>query len=250
MELRRLVEYLDGYLDVASFDDAAVNGLQLEAGAEVTSLAVAVDASLDAVEEAAAAGAELLLCHHGLLWGGARPLTGVLGQRVRALVTRGVSLYAAHVPLDAHPEVGNNAVLARMLELEQARPFGRYRGKLLGVAGRLPEPEEPDELLQRLEEMVGPALGTVLAGPDVVERVAVVSGAAADTIAEAEGAPVDLLITGEPDHAAAVFARDLGAHLVFLGHHATEVFGVVALAEHLERAFGLPWRRVGRSSGF
>ncbi len=250
MDLAPLVGYLDELLDVTSFDDASVNGLQLEAGGEVTRLAVAVDADLEAVRGAGSAGCELLLCHHGLLWGKARPLTGVLGQRVREAVQRGVSLYAAHLPLDAHPEVGNNAVLARQLALQEARPFGRYRGRMMGLAGQLPTPLAPEALLARLEALVGPALGTVWAGPPRVEQVAVVSGAAADTVEEAEGTDVQLLITGEPDHAAAVFARDLGVHLVFLGHHATETFGVVALAEHLQRRLGLPWVQVGRSSGF
>jgi dinuclear metal center YbgI/SA1388 family protein len=250
MQLAPLVAYLDEYLDIGAFDDASVNGLQVEASVEVTRLAVAVDASLDAVDGAGAAGAELLLCHHGLLWGQARPIRGVLGRRVRRLLRRGVSLYGVHLPLDAHPEVGNNAVLARQLALEDPQPFGRYRGKDLGISGRLPTPMAPEALLARLEEWVGPALGTVWAGPEAVRNVAVVSGAAANTIEEIEGGDVQLLITGEPDHTAAVFARDLGVHLVFLGHHATETFGVVALAEHLQRRFELPWVQVGRSSGF
>ena len=146
MELNELVTYLDAYLDLASFEDASVNGLQLQAVDAVAQLAVAVDASLDAIEGAADQGAQLLVVHHGLLWGGAAPLTGVLGRRVRTAFDRGVSLYAAHLPLDAHTEVGNNACLARILGLEGTAPFGRYRGRLLGVAGHLPAPPDLDTL--------------------------------------------------------------------------------------------------------
>jgi dinuclear metal center YbgI/SA1388 family protein len=250
MELHELATFLDAYLDLASFDDASVNGLQLHAGDGVAQLAVAVDASLDAIEGAAEQGAQLLLVHHGLLWGGATPLTGVLGRRVKRLFEQGVSLYAAHLPLDAHTEVGNNACLARVLDLEGTAPFGRYRGRLLGLAGRLAVATDLDSVIGRLTDAVGPSLGEVRAGDRPVQRVAVVSGAAGDLIGEAAAAGVDLVVTGEPDHVAAVSARDAGIHLAFFGHHATERFGVRALADVVQRRFQLPWTEVGSSSGF
>ena len=250
MDLCELTGYLDDYLDVGVFDDSAVNGLQLEAGDRVERLAVSVDASLDAIAEAAEAGADLLLCHHGLLWGKAAPLTGVLGARAKGLFASGISLYAAHLPLDAHPSVGNNACLARRLDLQRSVPFGAYRGRLLGQAGDLPDPMPIDGLMRVLTQEVGNALGVVRAGDRAVTKVAVVSGAAGDLLEEAADAGVDLLVTGEPDHTAAVTARDAGIHLAFLGHHATERFGVLALAGVLQRRFDLPWTEVGQSSGF
>ncbi len=249
MELRELVTYLDGYLDLAAFDDSSVNGLQVEAGVTVDRLAVSVDASLEAISAAAEEEAQLLLVHHGLLWGKPSPLSGVLGARVGELFRRGLSLYAAHIPLDAHPRVGNNAELARRLALEDLEPFGVYRGRPIGLAGVLPRPRVVTELIRELETEIGPATGAVLAGVDEVTRVAVVSGGAGDMVEEAARHGVQVLVTGEQDHAAAIFARDAGLHLVFLGHHATEVYGVRALAAHLEAEFGLPWTMVGRGTG-
>lgn len=250
MDLRALCGALDEYLAVGEFDDAAVNGLQVEACAEVNRLAIAVDANLDAIDGAAEHGADLLLCHHGLFWGGVAPLTGLLGQRAGRLFRSGVSLYAAHLPLDAHPRVGNNAVLAELVGLGGAVPFGRYRGRLLGLAGDLGRAATAGAIVASLEGSVGPCLGTVGDAGRMVTRVAVVSGAAGDLAAEAVAAGVELLITGEPDHVAAISARDLGVGLVFLGHHATEVFGVRALARWARGEFGLPFVEVGVSSGF
>ncbi len=250
MDLHTLCGSLDEYLAVGEFDDAAVNGLQLEACAEVSRLAVSVDTSLDAIDGAVESGADLLLCHHGLLWGGAAPLTGLLGARAGKLFRGGVSLYAVHLPLDAHPQVGNNAVLARLLGLSDAVPFGRYRGRLLGLAGELPAPTTAGAFVASLEGAVGPSLGAVGAAERPVRRVAVVSGAAGDLSGEAVAAGVDLIVTGEPDHVAATSARDTGVGLVFLGHHATEVFGVRALAQWVEAEYGLPFDEVGVSSGF
>jgi len=250
MELKALCSALDDYLAVGEFDDVAVNGLQVEACNDVARVAVSVDANLDAIEGAREHDADLLLCHHGLLWGGASPLTGLLGERVGRLFRGGVSLYAVHLPLDAHPRVGNNAVLAGLLGLRDAVPFGRYRGKLLGLAGDLPEPETVDSLLASLEGSVGPCLGSVGAGDRTVSRVAVASGAPGDLTTEAVSAGVELVIAGEPDHVAATSARDAGVGLVFLGHHATEVFGVRALAERIRDEYGLPFVVVGVGSGF
>jgi len=250
MELSELVTYLDGYLDIEAFDDASVNGLQVESGGEVGRVAVSVDASLEAIRGAADACAELLVVHHGLLWGKPSPLSGVLGARVGELFRRGVSLYAAHVPLDAHPVVGNNAELARRFGLDELEPFGVYRGRPIGLAGVLPSPRSAVDLVRELESGVGPATGAVLAGGGEVRRLAVVSGGAGDMVEEAVRHGIQMLVTGEQDHAAAVYARDAGVHLVFLGHHATEVYGVRALASHLESEFDLPWSMVGRGTGF
>lgn len=250
MKLHELVRHLDETLDVGSFNDAALNGLQVEAGTEVTRVAVAVDASLDAIEAAAGAGADLLICHHGLFWGPAQPLTGVLGARVRRLIIHGISLYAVHLPLDSHPTLGNNAALAQALAIQNLVPFGRYKGNVIGLAGDLVPPQDIDAALATLETAVGPPLGIVRAGPDTILRVGVISGAAGSVVEQAREANLDLLVTGEPDHASAVFARDEGYNLAFLGHYATEVFGVRALARHLEEQFELPWAPVGRSSGF
>jgi dinuclear metal center YbgI/SA1388 family protein len=250
MDLHALCSALDEYLAVKEFDDAAFNGLQVEACAEVSRLAISVDASLDAIAGAAQNDVDLLLCHHGLLWGGAAPLTGLLGQRAGRLFRRGLSLYAAHLPLDAHPRVGNNAVLADLVGLGDPVPFGRYRGRLLGLAGDLARTTTLGEITTSLEGTVGPCLGAVGDAGRTVSRVAVVSGAAGDLSAEAVAAGVDLVITGEPDHVAATSARDLDVGLMFLGHHATEVFGVRAVAEWVREEFGLPFVEVGVGSGF
>lgn len=249
MELSELVTYLDGYLELASFDDVSVNGLQVECSSAVERLAVSVDASLDAIRGACDEEAQLLLVHHGLLWGKPQPLSGVLGRRVGELFRRGISLYAAHIPLDAHPDVGNNAELVRALALTELEPFGVYRGRPIGLAGQFPRALAIADAMAGIERSVGRPTATMLAGDRGVRRVAVVSGGAGDMVEEAALHRIDLLITGEQDHAAAVFARDAGVHLVFLGHHATEVHGVRALARHLQDTFELPWTMVGSGTG-
>jgi dinuclear metal center YbgI/SA1388 family protein len=239
-----ITEYLDTLLRVREVPDEgnAVNGLQVENGGTVDRIVAAVDASLEAIEHAAPAGSEagtLLLVHHGLLWDGNVPLTGRRYRRVRALFDRNIALYSAHMPLDLHPDVGNNIVLARRLDVELVGWFGEYKGHRLGVYGELSLGR--DALVRRIEGQLGATARLIPGGPETTRRVGIVTGSGGGFIAEAVAAGIDTLITGEGPHHTYFDAMELGVNVVYAGHYATEQVGVQALAQHLGLRFELPW---------
>jgi dinuclear metal center YbgI/SA1388 family protein len=244
-----LAQYLDRYLRIAEIPDAAgaFNGLQVENSGQLPRILGAVDACQASIDAAVARGAGLLLVHHGLFWNMPVPLTGPTGRRIRTLITHDVAVYSAHVPLDCHPEVGNNAVLARELGLESLAPFGHYQGIEIGWMGltglRLAE------LAQSLEECLGAAPRIIATGPDPVQRVAVVTGAASELIIEAHERGVDTFITGEAPHHAFFDAQELGVNLILAGHYASETVGVEALGEQLRDRFGLEFEFFDHPTG-
>ena len=234
-----LVAWLDVYLDAAGWSDKSLNGLQVEGAGRVRKVALATDAALATIGMAAQADAQMLIAHHGLFWGRVEPVAGPLRARLAALLEAELSLYASHLPLDAHPEVGNNAVLSRLLELEDIQPFGRWGDRTIGVLGRLPAKADLADLAARLEALLGARPDTLAFGGDVIRRVAVVSGAAADLIPEAAEAGADAFITGETSHTAFHQARERRLTVVFAGHYATETLGVRALGDQLVERFGV-----------
>jgi len=244
-----LAQYLDRYLRISEIPDAAgaFNGLQVENSGQLPRILGAVDACQASIDAAVARGAGLLLVHHGLFWNTPAPLTGPTGRRIRTLMTHDVAVYSAHIPLDCHPEVGNNAVLARELGLESLTPFGRYQGIEIGWTGlasvRLVE------LGKLLEECLGTAPRIIATGPDPVQRVAVVTGAASEFIIEAHERGVDTFITGEVPHHAFFDVEELGLNLILAGHYATETVGVAALGEHLRDRFGLDFEFFDHPTG-
>ncbi len=249
MQLSELRDYLDGYLRVSELPDygGAVNGLQVENGREIRRVAAAVDAAQATVDRAAAWGADLLLVHHGLFWDGNVPVTGRRYRRLKAIFNAEMAVYSAHLPLDAHPEVGNNAVLARALGIEPAGRFGDYKGMPLGVWGELDLPL--GELVARLEKALGGPVKVIAGGPERVRRVGVITGGAGSMVAEAIAAGLDTFITGEGAHHNFFDAEEGGLNLLFGGHYATETFGVKALARHLEERFGLEWTFIDHPTG-
>ena len=234
-----LVAYLDAYLDVAGWSDKSLNGLQVEGGDRVSRVALATDTALATIAMAVEADAQMMVAHHGLFWGRVEPVTGPMRARLAALIEADLSLYVSHLPLDAHPEVGNNAVLARLLGLADVEPFGRWGDRAIGVLGRLPETLDRSGLAARIEALLGARPDVLAFGGEAIRRVAVVSGAAADLIPEAESVGADAFITGETSHTAYHQARERGVNVVFAGHYATETLGVRALGDHLARKFGL-----------
>jgi len=234
-----LVAYLDGYLEAGAWSDKSLNGLQVEGAERVRRVALATDTALATIALAADAGAQMLIAHHGLFWGRVEPVVGPLRARLGALFDAGLSLYVSHLPLDAHPEVGNNAVLARLLELEDREPFGRWGDRSIGVRGRLRERVDRAALAARLEALLGARPDVLPFGDDEIRSVAVVSGAAADLVPEAADAGVDAFITGETSHTAYHQARERRVNVMFAGHYATETLGVRALGDHLTERFGL-----------
>lgn len=241
--LTDLVAYLDDYLRIAEIPDYenALNGLEVENAGVVTSVVAAVDASqqtIDQVVKSSPAGT-LLLVHHGLFWDGNRPVTGRRYRRLRALLGHDVAVYGAHIPLDTHPEVGNNAILARMLGIFDTRPFSQYRGMPFGAAG--PLIMHRDMLCSRLGELLQSRVHLVPGGPETTTHVGIITGAAGGEVAAAAAAGLDTFITGEGAHHTAFDALELGINLIYAGHYATETVGVRALAEHLGERFGLHW---------
>ncbi len=240
MKRDELVAYLDAFLRIKEIEDSSNNGLQVEGADEVTRLAFAVDAGLAAFEGAQAAGAQMLIVHHGLFWGKPVMVTGIHRRRLHQLFDTNLSLYAAHLPLDFHDQGGNNATLARWLRLEEAAPFGDYKGHPVGVAGLLPEATPLDQFVAQIEQSLGePVVKVWPFGPETVRRVGIVSGGAGFLVDQAAEAAVDVYLTGEVSHNVYHEAQELGLNVVFGGHYATETTGLKSLAEHLSDRFGL-----------
>ena len=249
MELTALASYLDGYLRVSEVPDAphAVNGLQVANTGTVNRVAAAVDLCEATVRMAAEQGADLLLVHHGLFWGGLQPLTGRAHRRVAGLIAQNIALYSAHLPLDLHPEVGNNAVLARQLGLSLRGEFGEEYGVRIGVWGEVDVTR--DALERQLAALTGSAPRLMAFGPERVRRVGVVTGAAGSMIAQAAAAGLDTFVTGEGPHHTFFDAEELKLNVCYAGHYATETVGVKALAEHLHVRFQLPWAFLDHPTG-
>jgi dinuclear metal center YbgI/SA1388 family protein len=242
VRLDTLVQYLDGYLRIGEeVADAAeaLNGLQVGNAGEVTRLAAAVDLCEATVRQATEQRADCLLVHHGLFWGGLRPLVGPAYRRVAGMIKGNIALYSAHLPLDRHPDVGNNVVLARLLGLKVRGDFGSYRGAPIGVWGEYSGTRE--ELSWALTKALGTAPQVFPFGPEHAHRVGIVTGAGGALIPQAAAAGLDTYITGEGQHWTFFDAEELRLNVYFAGHYATETVGVKALAEHISQKFDLPW---------
>jgi dinuclear metal center YbgI/SA1388 family protein len=240
MKRDELVGYLDSYLRVGEIEDKSQNGLQIDGPDEVTKVAFAVDGCQAAFEQAIDEEVELLVVHHGLFWSESKLLTDIHFQRVRTMIEGGCGLYAMHLPLDAHPEVGNNAELARLLKLEDRHPFVEYHGLEIGVVGVLDPPLDIPAFIGRLVEALGrPPIRVLDYGPDEIKRVGCVSGDAASMMDKAAKEGVDTYVTGETNHASYHEAAERGLNVFFAGHYTTETLGVKALARHVEEEFDL-----------
>ena len=239
MEFSRLVAWLDTYLEIDAFEDPSLNGLQVEGQSEVNKVAVAVDSSLTTFEQAAEVGADLLIVHHGLFWGTPLPITGMHGRRVRYLLEHNLSLYAAHIPLDAHREVGNNWGLARILGMADLEPFGYWGKRAIGVKGSFPNPVTLRELADTLEKELGESVLVHAGGKLELETLGIISGAAARDVATAADEGLDAFLTGEPKHETFYDAFERGINALYAGHYMTETVGVSLLADKLEQEFGL-----------
>ena len=249
--LADIARFLDEYLDPGASPDypGALNGLQLAGPEVVSSFAVAVDAS-ESVIQSVTAWADLLIVHHGLFWGGLRPLTGPRFRRIKGLVEGKTALYSSHLPLDRHPEAGNAAILARRLRLTDLEPFGDYRGTHVGWKGNTDLARRMlGDLRARLSKVLGREVTTLPGGPTKVRSAAVVTGGGASTIEEAAAAGADVLVTGEAQHHHAIDAAELGVTVLLGGHYETETFGVKKLGEILTDRFGIEGRFVDSPTG-
>jgi dinuclear metal center YbgI/SA1388 family protein len=236
---------LDRILEPGRFDDYCVNGLQVPGPAQVQTIATGVSAHAELFELAAQKHAQLLLVHHGLFWGpGVKAVDASLKRRLQILFDADIALAAYHLPLDAHPELGNNALLARALGAEQLQPFAKHHGQPLGCIAELTADSSEagvaaEELFARVQQATARQPLVFDAGPPRVRRLAIVTGAGADYIADATAAGADALLTGEVSERSMAQAREAHIHLISAGHYATETFGVKRVGEHLAERFQL-----------
>ncbi|HEV3379255.1 MAG TPA: Nif3-like dinuclear metal center hexameric protein [Thermoleophilaceae bacterium] len=240
-----IVSYLDELLEIHSYTDYGPNGLQVPGAEEVSLVVTGVSAQRELFERAAAAGAELVLCHHGLFWDfHPRSLSPPMKQRLKLLFDADMSLAAYHLPLDAHPEVGNNALICERLGLERAEPFAEHKGRPVGFVGRSPAGIQFAELRRRCAQAFGQEPFVWDAGPDTVHSVGVVSGGAPGSFGEAIARGLDAFLTGETAEHVMADAREAGVHFIAGGHYATETFGITRLGELVAESFGVEHRFV------
>lgn len=247
--LSQIVSYADEHLRIREIDDwaNALNGLQVENSGAVTKIGAAVDASTQTIDLAIERGVNLLLVHHGLFWPGLQPIAGGRRRMLERILHHDLALYSAHLPLDIHSVLGNNAQLAAALGLENTEPFFEAKGQSIGL--RTESAIDRDELTRRLEQSLGGAVKVFAYGPVETKSIGLVSGGAGSEIYAVARDGIDTFITGEAPHWAAVAAQELGLNLLLGGHYATETFGVKALGAHLADRFNLPWEFIDSPTG-
>lgn len=233
----KIVSFTNSFLDSGSIKDASQNGLQYEGRADVKKIAFGVSASLECIRRAAACGADMLIVHHGLLWGRPVTFTGPFKRKLEALFAGGLSLCAWHLPLDKHPAVGNNAGLLRLLGAGKLKPFGVYEGETIGFSGTLPRPLAMGDVAASLALKLDSEPLCFRFGAEKIRTVGVVSGGAAKMFEQAAAAGLDLYITGEVSEQTQEYARETRSNFIAAGHYNTEKPGVTALAAVLEKKF-------------
>lgn len=246
--LQDLVSRCDELLNTASIVDypGAHNGLQLENGGKVERIAAAVDACEPVIMEAVERGCSLLIVHHGLLWTPQR-FTGATYRKLKAAMDLGLAIYSSHLPLDLHPTLGNNALLAKALEFESWTPAFPYKGQPIGLKADVSLSRE--ELGRRLEMILGCSPHLAPGGPAQTRRIGIVSGGAGSEVAQIVAEGCDTFITGEGPHWSYTAAEEQGVNIYYGGHYATETFGVKALAALLGEEFQIPWEFIDHPTG-
>jgi len=239
--VKDILAYLDELLEPGAFDDYGPNGLQVPGAAEVTTVATCVSAHRELIERATARGAQLLLAHHGIIWDfQPRRISRLQATRLRLLLQADLNLAMYHLPLDAHPEVGNNALIANGLGGSQLAPFGEHRGRAIGVQTRFPGDGLPAaELFARVQALTDREPLVFAGGPPLVRTLGVISGAAASSIAEAIELGLDAFLTGEPAEHAMAAALEGGVHFIAAGHYATETFGIRRIGDLVAERFDI-----------
>jgi dinuclear metal center YbgI/SA1388 family protein len=247
--LSEIVNYTDDFLHIREIGDwdNALNGLQIENSGRVSKIGASVDASTRVLEAASKQNVDLLIVHHGLFWPGLQPVTGALRRQLKVAFENDMALYSAHLPLDIHPQLGNNAQLAAALGLNSPQPFFEEKGQLIGVKARVSLP--CDELDRKLQKALGGPVTAFMFGPKKTGTIGIITGGAGSEIYKVAQEGIDTFITGEAPHWAAVAAEELGMNLLLGGHYATEVFGVKALATHLSKRFKVPWAFIDCPTG-
>jgi len=234
-----IVSLLDKTLRTSEIPDNSVNGLQVEGLAEITRVGLAVDASLETYKLADEKGCEMVIVHHGMIWDGIKRVTGPVYKQIEFLVKSGINLYASHLPLDMHPTLGNNALIAKALGLKNIQPFGVYKSSHIGFEGYLPKAETLKSLSDKVHKAFGGPTSSLPFGPQKIWRAAVVSGRGTASLPEAIEKKIDLFITGEPIHENHHAALEGNINIIYGGHYHTEKPGVQAIGEFLHKKFGV-----------
>ena len=272
ISLSDIVSYTDDFLRIREVGDwdNALNGLQIENSGQVTRLGAAVDVSKRVLTEVAKRNVDLLIVHHGLFWSGSRRITSALRRQLQLAFENDIALYSAHLPLDIHSKVGNNAQLVAALDLpfgvrghvrafkssdpalagpqsKSAQPFLEEKGQPVGLKARASMPRS--DLVRKLRKALGGPVKVFNFGPKQTRTIGIVTGGAGSEIYRVAQENIDTFVTGEAPHWAAVAAQELGMNLLLGGHYATEVFGVKALAAHLSKRFGIPWEFIDCPTG-
>src|SRR6059058_4454484 len=247
--LSEIVSCTDEFLRISEVGDwdNALNGLQIENSGRVTRLGAAVDVSTRVLAEAANKNVDLLIVHHGLFWPGLQPVTSALRRQLQLAFENDIALYSAHLPLDVHRKIGNNAQLVAALGLKSAKPFLEEKGQPVGLKMRVAMPRA--ELVRKLRKALNGLVKVFDFGPKQTSAIGIVTGAAGSEIYRVAQEDIDTFITGEAPHWAAVAAEELGMNLLVGGHYATEIFGVKALAAHLSKRFNIPWEFIHCPTG-
>ena len=236
-----IIRALNEKLGIDNFSDVSNNGLQVEMNRqEIHRVCTGVDATLPFFEAAAAKGADLVICHHGISWGDSlKRITGLNYRIIRSLLEKNIGLYGCHLPLDAHPELGNNAQIAFSLGLQNLKPFGFYHGQAIGFYGELQRPVSRNDFEALVSDKINKDLKKAAFGKETVRTVGVISGGGAFALSEAIENDLDAFLTGELDLPTYNEALQVGANMYAAGHYATERFGVKAVGAWLERTFGI-----------
>ncbi|MEO8205798.1 MAG: Nif3-like dinuclear metal center hexameric protein [Chthoniobacterales bacterium] len=247
--LRKMVDYMDAYLRMGEIKDypTAFNGLQVENSGRVKRIVAAVDACEATIQLALEAKADLLIVHHGLFWSGAQPVTGAHYRKLKAAMDADLAIYSAHLPLDSHPRIGNNALLAKAISLRNTKPFFETFGSPLGLKAEVKI--DRSALHERICAAVSGPVHLCPGGPEKVRSVGIVTGGAGGEVARAAAEGIDTFITGEGPHWSYTLAEELGVNIFYAGHYATETFGVKALAALLAKKFNLPWEFLDHPTG-
>jgi dinuclear metal center YbgI/SA1388 family protein len=247
--LTKLVSFLDAELALSEFPgDESKNGLQVEGKKVIRKVGTAVDACDYVFEKASRSGIDFLLVHHGLIWGGIGSIRGVIKNRIKKLLNNEISLYACHLPLDWHPEYGNNARLLRLLSLKKRGEFGEYHGKRIGYWGKTGKEMPLSAFVSRVDAALQTKSAFVKFGKKV-RNVGVVSGGGWSALHDAEKYEIDTFLTGEPSHSAYTLAEEMKVNLVFAGHYATETLGVMAVGDMLRKRLGLDVEFIDHPTG-
>lgn len=234
-----ITSHLNSLLNIDTIKDCSCNGLQCEGKEDIKKIGLAVDACIKVYEQAVEKNCDMVVAHHGIIWGGLTSITGAVYKQLSFLIENKLNLYAAHLPLDLHAEYGNNIQLAKMVDLEDIQAFGNYDGVDIGYMGKLKTPLSNKEISEKYQKITGGKPFDLSFGKEENETVAIVSGGGSKTLPEAIEKNIDCFVTGESNHQDHHIALEGSINVLYLGHYHSEQNGVIALGKHLEEKFGV-----------